>query len=462
MLHMSTIAESLPSEFPDYEDDAHVDEESFQLRIAVHAPVMANPQTAILAHPVLWMMAGALVYLTAFFFPPKLFENLFAMESSMFLDLRSAAFTGSCIAILLAGVWCGLGGTLNAGAPRMLVGTELDETPLTANGLLLMFTMANLASCAIFVRAGGIGVIRAALQGSETLDRGMREMIDQAGGQLWMTAIVLSSIFAPAGYQMARSVRRHPWTRTLYVLFIITYVIAALLASRRNYIARPLFGVLLAWLVWPPVRGFTRRSALMTMGGAAVLMLAVFTGFGILRRGLSETSEALSEVIRYLLTPYNTQSLIMNDPEQIPGHGTGYYWTEWLWQFPVISDIFDLDALRDYFLGDKAPTGFRERAPILTGLGIDTGTAMPAFLLSWIDLGWFGLLPFFVVGVICARCWKGFLRGSSISIILYPTIAYSFAEWRANLLFPSVMTSYALIIVAMILVGRVLERRAPV
>ena len=438
-------------------DDAPSETENLELRITTSSPVTCNPATTVLAHPLVWMAAGTIVFLAAWTFPPRLYERMFAVSSAMYLDPTSFAFTMSCIVILLAGIWCGLGGTFRTAQPRLLVGTDLDQTPWTGNGLLLLLTVGNLASCAIFIRTGGLGVIRAALQGQEALDRGMRDMIDQSGGQLWLTAIVLSSVFAPAGYQMYRSRHRHPVTRPLFVLFILTYVIAALLASRRNYIARPLFGILLVWLVWPPVRRMTRRKALLAVAGAGLLMFFVFAVFSILRRGLDMTSDVLVDAVRYLITPYNTQSLILHDVVRMPGAGTAYYWTEWLWQFPVIGDVFDMTELREGIFGEKALTGFRERSPILIDQGIETGTAIPAFACSWVDLGWFGVAPFFIVGLVCASCWKGFLRGSAVSLILYPAIAYSFVEWRANLTFPSVMTSYALIVVGMIVVGRFLE-----
>ncbi len=445
-----------PDDAP-HPDDAQSETNDIELHIVSSSPVACNPATAVLAHPLVWMAAGTTVFFAAWTFPPGLYAHLFATSSAMHFDLKSFGFTMSCIAVLLAGIWCGLGGSFRTGPPRLLVGTDLDQTPWTGNGLLVLLTLGNLASCVIFIRAGGLGVIRAALQGQEALDRGMRDMIDESGGQLWLTAIVLSSVFAPAGYQMYRSMHRHPVTRPLFILFILTYVIAALLGSRRNYIARPLFGILLVWLVWPPVRQMTRRKALLAVAGAGVLMFFVFAGFSILRRGLDGTSDVLIDAARYLFTPYNTQSLIVHDVVRMPGAGTAYYWTEWLWHFPLISDVFELAELRAEFFGEKALTGFRERSPILVDQGIETGTAIPAFACSWVDLGWYGVLPFFIVGLVCASCWKGFLRGAAVSLILYPAIAYSFVEWRANLTFPSVMTSYALIVVGIIVVGRFLE-----
>lgn len=440
------------------DDSAHFDND---VLIASHSPVFANPETTQLAHPLIWVAMGTLVFVIATLFPPDYYYHLFGRRSAMHLNLLSVAYTFSCILLVIAGIWVGMGGRMKSAQPRMIVGTSLDDAPLTANGMLILLTCGNMLSAFLYFRAGGLSVLRAAIQGTEAMDRGIRDMVDQSGGQAWMTSIVLSSIFAPAGYMLARSVRRSSWTRTLFLIFMMTYFAAAFLAARRNYIARPLFGVLLIWLVWPPVHRLTRRGAIALMGAAGSLVVFVFLFFGSLRRGISATSEGVQEIIRYLLTPYNTQSIIINDQTQLPGQGTGFYWTEWLWQFPIVSNIFDLTSLREYFLGEKAPVGFRERAPVLTDMGIETGTAMPAFLLSWIDFGWFGVLPFFVVGVICGKCWEGFVKGSLISIILYPTIAYSFAEWRANLLFPSVMTSYALILVFLTMLGQFLERRQP-
>lgn len=455
---MSSITRRSPDLSSESSHDVERDSDEQTLLVSMHSAVMSNAQTAVLAHPILWMLAGLIVFLAATLFPPGLYSRLFAETSVMFLDPLSAGFTASCILMILAGLWCGLGGTFRAGTPRLLVGTDLDSKPLTATVLMLLLTGGNLLSCGLFVHNGGLRVIRDAIEGTGKMNVGMREMVEQTGGQLWLVAIVLSSMFAPLGYQLACSVRRTPWTRTLFVIFAVTYFVAAMLGSRRNYIARPLFGVLLVSLVWPPLRGLTRRGAMTIIAGAATFMLVVFAVLGILRRGLTETSEVWSDIIRYLITPYNTQSLILHDVIRMPGQGTPFYWTDWLWDFPLISNVFDLAGLRDYLMATKGTLGVRERLPILMDQGVGTVTSIPAFASSWLDMGWLGVLPFFPVGLVCGWCWKGFLRGSSVSIVLYPTIAYSFMEWRANMLFPSVLTSYALIVATLIVIGRWLEQ----
>jgi hypothetical protein len=62
---MSSFATSLSGSVEETEGGVSPDdeeEEAWQLQIAVHAPVLANRQTAILAHPIMWMAAGTLVF----------------------------------------------------------------------------------------------------------------------------------------------------------------------------------------------------------------------------------------------------------------------------------------------------------------------------------------------------------------------------------------------------------------
>ena len=86
--------------------------------------------------------------------------------------------------------------------------------------------------------------------------------------------------------------------------------------------------------------------------------------------------------------------------------------------------------------------------------------SLPAFACSFFDLGWFGPLPFFLTGWIAGYSWRGFLRGYSCQLLLFPVIAYSFVEWRCNLLFPSLHSDYVLMLMCFIKSGLLLETRS--
>ena len=153
------------------DEDAEPEADAQTLHVAVHGAVTCNRQTAVLAHPLVWMAAGLLVFTAAILFPPDLYARLFAETSAMYLDPLSSIYTLSCVGLILAGLWCGLGGSFSTIPPRTLVGTDLDQLPVTGHGLLVLLTLGNITSSLLFVRFGGLRVLLEAIQGTEKLDR---------------------------------------------------------------------------------------------------------------------------------------------------------------------------------------------------------------------------------------------------------------------------------------------------
>lgn len=419
--------------------------------------ILRNYATSTLAEPWVWIAGGTFVFLVAWLFPPKLYEQYFGDSSRMFLDLRMFGFSVGCIALTVCGLWCGFGGSLRYVKGRVIAGTNLQHASVTRISLLLLMILCNCLSAAIFVHHGGINAISASLRGEAVLNRGMREIVESSGGSSWVALLMMPSLFAPLAFQMFRSDRKAKWTRILIVVFFLTFVGAAVMASRRNLLARPLFGIVLVYLVWPSSPRMSQERAIYVLGGAAIVMLTAFMLLAGLRSKFSDPVKLAVEPIRYLVTPYNTQAMMQSEEIVLPGAHKGYYWTEWIWQFPGISGLLNLESRRAKLFGEKSPTGVWERGPIFEANGIKASTAIPAFASSWHDFGWLGMLPFFLVGALGAWSWRGFLNGSAGHLILYQTIAYSFLEWRANLLFPSILTDYAFVLVLLIYFGLLLE-----
>jgi hypothetical protein len=325
--------------------------------------------------------------------------------------------------------------------------------------MLLIMTALNLASIAIFIRLGGISSILRSLEGQETLNQEMRMMIESAGDRaLWLSFIVMPSMYFPVAYSTMRASPRCSWTRTVFWVFSATYLLAAVLGSRRNAIARPLFGLLLCYVVWGARRSMTLSRALLATGGAAASLLLVFVSLSSLRNGISGTEESIREVGRYLLTPFNSDGLVINDEMDFPGSGRGYLWTQWIWNFPILDDVFELQEVRASLLGEAVPYGAVDRGDILHDFGVSGSTNLSSFSSSYIDFRWLGVIPFFIVGWLTGDLWLRFQRQTLGGLIFYPIAAYSFLEFRANIGFPGPTFGYALTLFVAVLFCRRLER----
>ncbi|MEZ6062246.1 MAG: hypothetical protein R3C19_18045 [Planctomycetaceae bacterium] len=409
--------------------------------------LLVNDETLRLAHPWPLLLAGMCIFLSGVFFPPQAYTQLLGDQCHMFLDAKLITFNLASVAMILAGIY--VAGCTSAFGPPPQTSSEnvYRPYPWTVGGFLVVLILMNLVSVYLFYRVGGIGSLLAALRGQVLFMTEMTKMKGTAGGEPWKAVLNVSSIALPAAWQCSRSFSRHSLIRVLLIVCILTYIPAALLTAKRNFLTRPLLGALLVYLVWPLARRkVSGRQALMTCLLLGVLVVVAFLGMSALRKGISGTTEATAEVIRYVIGPYNTEALIVNDEMEVPGSRKGFYWTRWFWEFPVADQYFELDRLRDRVLGEKAPYGTEERAPVLRKHGLTVTTAMPGFASTYVDFGWLGICAYFFVGLAAGGLWKSFLAQQPAGLLFYPVAAYSFVDCRANLIFPSIFTSYCLLV----------------
>jgi len=186
-------------------------------------------------------------------------------------------------------------------------------------------------------------------------------------------------------------------------------------------------------------------SGTLSVGFTAAVAMVLFVVLSYMRQGERHLGIE-HEVFRYLFPSYNAEALILDGSLKFSGHGTLYYWSKWMWNFPILNEMLPLESIRQSMFGAAPEAGAIARGPILARVGITTTTALPSFACSFIDLGWFGFLPYAIVGVLCAKAWVSFTNHQLPGMLFYPIIAYSFLEWRANLEFPHVTLGYAIIL----------------
>ncbi|MEZ6127479.1 MAG: hypothetical protein R3C59_02195 [Planctomycetaceae bacterium] len=411
-----------------------------------------NLQTMFMAHPVAAIAAGFAIFLMAFLFPPELYTSLLIDKCYMFLDFRMLAYNSVCVILLLGGLYVSFGGSLSGPPPNMRPESSYNRFPLTVGGLLFAIIILNMTSAYLVIRVGGLSSMLSAMRGNVLLGQEMERFSEEAGGERWKALLNVSAIALPAAWHFSRGFRKYSFVWWLMIGCLATYFPAAVLTAKRNFLIRPVFGMLLIFFVWPVGRKlYSRQKAVGLCVCLGMIVIAAFLGLSVIRKGIQGTTEASGEVVRYVLGSYNTESLIVSGEMEVPGSRRGYYWTQWFWEFPVLSRMLRLDMLREKLLGDKAPYGHLQRAPMLEQHGLTISTAIPAFACTFVDFGWLGPLAFFPLGLVAGLIWKSFLRQNPTGLILYPHAAYAFVEIRGNLLFPSYHTGNCILILWAIL-----------
>ncbi|MCA9073548.1 MAG: oligosaccharide repeat unit polymerase [Planctomycetaceae bacterium] len=423
-----------------------------------HAPTV-NYETIPLAHPFLWLILGASLFVFVWLLPAASYERFLEEPNFISLDVPTLLFNCGCLATTMVGLFVGMHGRVSSDQVRTFNPDPLKGAPVTAVGLVVVLTLMNLASVALFLRAGGVQAFTMALSGHSDFIHTLNNNAEQSGmsGKSWILFLSMSSVVFALVWVTARNHRPSSIMRWLFWAFVVTYFVAAICTGKRNYLARPFFSMMLIYFVWPR-RSLSMRGAVAVCVAALSLMLVVFVSASVLRDDVRHLDEALGVMGRYMIAPFNNEALIVNNILDYPGGGTGYYWTEWFWDFPVVSDVLDLESIRFELFGEMPPQGPRERGAVLMAHGIRSTTNLTSFGASYIDFGWMGVFPFFVVGWIGGAVWKSFLRGSYVGILLYPQFAYSLVECRGNIIFPEALTNHAIIAITLIAICLLLER----
>ncbi len=395
---------------------------------------LANSSTSRLASPFIWVAAGSFVFFAAWLFPSKWYTDIYRDENFIFFDVKSFVYCSLCIAATIAGLNTSLYRKSRIGITAVPV-SPLSDASLTELMLILVCLLLTLGSLAVLYTNGAIGAFGAAVSST---GEGMSQEFRHVGDDMakWETLMVPVSFVFPLLYFSARSSVAKSRNRIFFYLLVALYVLVAIITTKRNFLVRPAFSCLLVFLVWPSMRRFSINKGIVVSASAALICLMMFVILAIVRFGADGMTSSVFEVGRYLITPYNTASLVINDVVRMPGSRTGYYSTQFIWQFPIISEQMGLESIRESLFGDRPLHGALERGPLLKSYGITTGTAIPAFACSYIDFWWLGILPFFASGILCGLAWRSFLLGRVTGLCFYPVIAYSFLEWRGNLLFP--------------------------
>ncbi len=414
-----------------------------------------------LTQPLTFVAVGTAIFLCAWGFPPTLYSRLFNEANRVFLDLPTLAFVASCILATILGISISGGTQLGRIADVYRPLSSWERSRVTVVGALFGCTLLNLLALYAIYRTGVLNAfVQALTTGSIRLIQQQRELLGDDENPVWITLLTPCSLMIPMIYHRVRQFSRRDWRLWLFVLMICVYVLAALLSAKRNIMVRPLFGCMCVYLMYPAVKGFKQfslRNGLGFAGLLAVLVLALFIGLAYVRNGAASERESTTEILRYLICPYNTAAAIIDGELVFPGMGTGSYWSQFLWKMPGTGDR--LSNLRQSWLGPPAPMGDQQRIEYLSEIGIRSGTAITAFGAAFVDFGWFGPITFLVAGIFAGLAWRSMRMGGIFGLCFYSAVAYSFVEWRANLLFPTPYFATHIAIGVLAWLGCLLEKR---
>jgi|GEM_PF-4278555 len=406
-----------------------------------------------------WILVGSSIFLVCWLFPPGLYERLVGDANYLFCDSRTLLFNLTAIALFFYGAVLTrqytTAGDLTADGPNL---PTVSNTEWLFGGFLLLIQGVCLL---LLLQHGVLRQWLAVSSGQLNYGDLYNGSASRETNPLIGVVIVVTPYFLPWVYWLWLSNQKPRGLSLLLWSLTATYLLIALAIAKRNYIARPLFGMILVHALYAAYRGhWTAREITKLFAKTAMMMAIVFVSLQIFRSGSSSAEKMTGDFTRYIVGTYNSQAMIQNDVMKYEGGGTGYYWTAWIWNFPVLRDILPLEEWREEFFGVAAPYGSSERGSLVRFHGVTGTTALSTFGNSYVDFGWLGVFPFAISGAIAAFTWQRFCQGELLGVVLYPLIAYSVIDWRGNLSFPGVAFGAVLVLLLVLKGGRALEAAA--
>lgn len=412
-----------------------------------------------LVSPIVMSSLGMATYLFAFLFPPSLFERIVGEKSYVFLDFRTFLFNGACFACVLFGIYiaiffrkramgdAGEEGEHGDGQTAPEVGTFPPMSRLAMVILLVTSTLCGMLSMAMTAKNVGIGNLA-----SSMLSGGYRALVRQqleseTLGLGSLTPLMLPAFGLALMFAGALTHRKWSWAMMLFGITLLAFLFPVALFARRTFLLKPLFGMVLVGILFASYR-MKRVVPLILFVGLSfmVLVLVVFSIFSMVRMETVTVEQQVNDFTRYVVTSYNNESMFIQGKMEWDGEGNGYYWTQFIWSFPFISNLVDLDNVREKYFGIRAPYGHSERMKILKQHGVKSSTNITAFGSSYIDFGVLGCLPFIITGFVLQLSFASFVRNRLFGMVLFPYTAWAVLDWRGNLSFPGTNFGYALIL----------------
>ena len=384
-------------------------------------------------NPFFYIGIGLANFILAWLFPQDLYLEIVGESSRMFMNPQIFIFNAASIMLIVACTALSLRGSREFKAAPM-ADTLVAARTRAAFVLGVFFVFLHLASIYFVLRNVGMSGLLRALTSPQEFSSFQREQGGFAAAFRPIGLIAPMSACTALLYVYLWQTRHAGLKgRMLFLLCCATYVLAASTLGRRSYILRLALGVAIGYSLYA-----ASRIRLSTVIGFALGLAAVVAGIsvmGIVRRGADRAFEPY-EFVRYYLAPYNAQAMIMSGELSWEGQNGGYYWTQFIWEAPVIGDLLNLRGVYEEIVGKAAPYGALDRAATLSHGGIRSGTALSAFGNSYVDFNWFGILPFAITGMLYGASRRWMSQGKAVGLVLFPVIAYSILDWRGNLQFP--------------------------
>ena len=300
----------------------------------------------------------------------------------------------------------------------------------------------------------GLSVILNGLNGSGSQLRDRIIEVIANGSVGWISDVTLGLSSAVLWIAIQVKSRRRRWFMTLAYANLAVFVFANLLTLSRDIM---LTGILIAIILQVGTlasNGALGKIRLFFTTTIGVIAFAVLFSFVGQSRSSSAQNDIAAQFVGYFPASYNRLAALIDNKMQFPNSNWGYYTTQLFWDFPVVTNIYDLhDIGKNAGLDIPKTTieNWNNQFISVTSAGLNRSYIWTtAYGFAFSDFGWFGSLVFCLFGLLGSILYSLFRQGKLLGGILYPYFLTTVIKWWSILYFSSRTTDVMLLVVGFI------------
>jgi hypothetical protein len=173
---------------------------------------------------------------------------------------------------------------------------------------------------------------------------------------------------------------------------------------------------------------------LVTIGiSGALSFVGMFMGFSFLR-GSASFASLMASMMGYTVVSYNRTAALIHHLLYPAFQGKGVYLVFYLTETEQLENLFHYRAAWNW---PDFSTLFHSEFQAVGTAGLNSSfNWFSTFGYLYTDVGWYAPLMMIVTGVLTCCVWRGFEKGTTLCVILYPWFAFAIFFWIGwNILF---------------------------
>ncbi|WP_082689212.1 oligosaccharide repeat unit polymerase [Deinococcus actinosclerus] len=313
--------------------------------------------------------------------------------------------------------------------PNKMVILSIGSIGITISLVKMLFLYLNFGFSKIFASYGGT-------EAGYLVKDDLNEVI--AGGKIgWITDASIIVLIVLIWLSVNK---KDKYAKLLLLANLLLFILISLISLSRDAIISVIISYIFIYL--SSISGGVFRvlkKYIISILAAATLFAAFFVIVDSARNGLDRTNETITQIYGYFPASVNRGAAIYDGELVYPNHNSGYYSTQFIWDFPILSSALKLPQIaRSYGLNIplRPEDNWTNQFKAVRSYGLNQKYIWATiFGFVYADFGNLGVIYFLIYGILCGLFYRLYKSGSVFGIIMYTFSVITIAKWGSIISF---------------------------